>query len=175
MSTHHKVIGLDAEQVPKVTKRDRCVDLKPKFTVVVGRCDTGPLRREADGLDLPEVHHQQISLRLRGQTADRVLDAQLDGAHDLGRLDLLVGDLTALAHSSVADLPLLLMLGLLPAHRSIGSSGCGCHGRQGSRGGSYAQGRGCPTFATFTVAAESSLGGVHCLSERPVDFVVLCG
>lgn len=40
----------------------------------------------------------------------RVLDAQLNGAHDLRRLNLLVRNLAALADSSVANLPLLVRL-----------------------------------------------------------------
>jgi len=47
-----------------------------------------------------------------------VLDSQLDGAHDLRRLDLLVRNLAALADASVANLALLVRLAG-PAIRSV--------------------------------------------------------
>lgn len=46
-----------------------------------------------------------------------VLDSQLDGAHDLRRLDLFVRNLAALADASVANLALLVRL----AGRSVRS------------------------------------------------------
>ena len=47
-----------------------------------------------------------------GQTADGLLHAELDGPHELRRLELLVGHLAIATHATVAQLPLLLTLTL---------------------------------------------------------------
>lgn len=109
-TTYHKVVRLNAEQVPKVPERDRRVDLKLKLAVVVRGCHAGALRREGYRLQLPEVHHQQIAPRFRRQAADRMLDAELDRAHDRGGLDFLVRNFAPLADPPMADFALLVRL-----------------------------------------------------------------
>ena len=47
-----------------------------------------------------------------GQAADGLLHAELDGSHELRRLELLVGHLAVATHATVAQLPLLLTLTL---------------------------------------------------------------
>lgn len=68
--THHEIVGLDSEQVPKVPKCYRCVDLKSKFTKVMGRRYARSFGWKRDRFDLPEVHHQKIALRFGCQASD---------------------------------------------------------------------------------------------------------
>lgn len=75
-STNHKIIWLDAKKIPKVAKSDGRIDLVSKLAVVVGRCKARSLWRKGNALDLPEIHHKQIALGLRGQAAD--LERQLE-------------------------------------------------------------------------------------------------
>ena len=63
---------------------------------------------EHDRLDRHEVLHQQVPLVVLGHGPDAVLDAQLDGAHQLVGGDLLVGHLPRVVHPSVPDLALLV-------------------------------------------------------------------
>ena len=63
----------------------------------------GPVSGEHHGLDCVEVLVQEISVLLTGEVAHALLDAQLDAAHQLGRLELLVGHLPVL-HPPVSQL-----------------------------------------------------------------------
>jgi len=56
--TYHKIIWLDAKQIPKVTESNGRIDLVSKLAVVVGRCKARTLWRKGDALDFPEVHHK---------------------------------------------------------------------------------------------------------------------
>jgi len=56
--THHKIIWLDAKQIPKVAKRYGRIDLVSELAVMVGRCKARTLWWKGDALDFPEVHHK---------------------------------------------------------------------------------------------------------------------
>ena len=61
------------------------------------------ISRENHRLDRVKVFMQQISVLLTSKIAHTLLDAQLDAAHQLGRLKLFIRDL-AILHPSVTEL-----------------------------------------------------------------------
>ena len=61
------------------------------------------ISREDHSLDRVKVFMQQISVLLTSKIAHTLLDAQLDAAHQLGRLKLFIRDL-AILHPSVTEL-----------------------------------------------------------------------
>lgn len=83
-SCYHKIIRLDAEQITKIPKRNRRVDLESEFAVVMGWRHARTFWRKWDRLHLPKVHHQQITFRLRGQASD-LLDRQTRSINMLAR------------------------------------------------------------------------------------------
>ena len=58
---------------------------------------------EDDSLHRVKVFMEQVSVLLRSEVAHALLDPQLDAAHQLGRLELLVRDL-AILDTTVAEL-----------------------------------------------------------------------
>ena len=62
-----------------------------------------PVSGEDDRLHSVEVLMEQVSVLLTPEVSHTLLDSQLDAAHQLSCLELLVGDLPIL-HSSVAEL-----------------------------------------------------------------------
>ena len=76
-------------------------------------CLLGPVLGKLRRLHRPEVLHQDVPLRTVGEPPDAGLDAELDGAHQLVGLDLLVGHLPRLGvDPTVADLSVSLTVGI---------------------------------------------------------------
>ena len=102
--------------LPELLKSDGGVGPEPELGVVVcGRFLERPVPREGDGLNGHEVNHEEIPEWLARQTADGLLQTDLDGAHQLGRLELLEGDAPILGDPSVTQLLALVLLLLLLA------------------------------------------------------------
>ena len=149
---YQEICRLDVEHLSKITEGDGGVGLETEVAEGMRRRHRGTLagkgilkqkrrgdsRWEGDGLDLLEILKEEIAIGHRGEAADRVGDAQLDGAHQRIRGHLLVcylntsgpcllgngTDLSLLIYSPVAELLLLagrhVPVGLIPGRRFKG-------------------------------------------------------
>ena len=108
LQTYKKVVPLDAKEAMEVSESYWRVSAECKVCKGVGRRLLAAPFGVEGRLHGHEVLHEEVALLVLGHAAHGVLDAQLDRAHQLVGLHLLVGDLALLVDPSVPDFPLLV-------------------------------------------------------------------